>query len=209
MEREEFLLARAGSLGASQFHDIVATTRSGGYAASRANRKAVLVVERLTGKPLPTFQSQAMADGIEREPQAIAAYCFANGVDVQEAGIIPHPTIAGTHASPDSLTGPSGLVEVKCMQPAGHLALLQGGPAAIEPRYLTQMAWQMACADRDWVDFVAFNPDFPPAMQLIVHRMRRDDKVIAELEKAARVFLAEVDDTVAILRARYALEAAA
>lgn len=203
---EEWKLARVGSLGASVFHDIIAKTKTG-FSTSRENRKAVLVLERVTGRPADTYQSPAMLQGTEREPGGRNAYAFLKNVDVEEVGLIRHPTIAHTHVSPDGLVGADGMIEIKCMQPAGHLAVLQTG--SIDARYLTQMAWAMACSGRKWVDFVAYSPDFPEPMQIVVKRIHRDDKLIAELEDAARVFLAEVDASLALLRERYPLAEAA
>jgi hypothetical protein len=202
---EEWKLARCGSLGASQFHDIIARTKTG-YSTSRANRKATMVLEIITGRPTETYQSQAMIDGNIREPWARAAYAFAKNIDVEEVGLIRHPTIARTHVSPDGLVGSNGMIEIKCMQPAGHLDMLLTG--TIDIRYATQMAWAMACSGRSYCDFVAWSPDFPEPMQLVIKRIQRDDAIIAELEKAAREFIAEVDATVDLLRKRYMAEAA-
>lgn len=202
----EWFAARRGSLGSSVFHDIVAKTRTG-FSTSRENRKAVLVLEIVTERSLDTYQSPAMLQGIEREPAGRAGYAFLKNVDVEEVGMIRHPTIIRTHASPDGLIGTDGMIEIKCMQPAGHLDMLLTGN--IDARYMTQMAWAMACSGRAYCDFVAYSPDFPEAMQLIIKRIPRNDEVIAELEKAAREFIAEVEATVTTLRQRYMVEEAA
>lgn len=195
---EEWLAARVGSLGASCLHEVVARTKSG-YSTSRANRLAALLVERLTGQPQETYQNAAMLHGIETEPQARAAYAFEADVDVTEIGLIRHPKIAGTHASPDGLIGSDGLLEIKCPQPAGHLALLLGDP--IPDKYIVQMLWQMACAERVWCDFVSFNPVFPPHLRLLVKRFHRDDERIGQLEKEVTAFLSELDVTMQRLKA--------
>jgi hypothetical protein len=66
----------------------------------------------------------------------------------------------------------------------------------------------MACAERDWCDFVSFDPRMPEAMQLHVRRVERDDELLAEIEAEVTAFLAEIDETVADLTARYMKEAA-
>lgn len=200
----EWLEARCGSLGASQVHDALTKTKSG-WGASRENLLWQLVVERLSGQPTETFQSAAMLHGTLTEPEARCAYSFFQDADVTEVGLVPHPTITHTHASPDGLVGADGLLEIKCMQPKGHGELLKS--EKIPPRYLTQMAWQLACTGRQWCDFVAYQPDFPEAMRLFVRRVERDDKVIAELEAEVAKFLSEVDKTVDFLTRKY-LEAA-
>lgn len=201
----EWLAARAGSLGASQIGDALAKTKSG-WGASRANVKARLVTERITGSPVETFSNAAMQRGTELEPQARAMYGFVTGHDVAEVGIVLHPTIKGTHSSPDGLCGEDGLVELKCCGAARHIELLTGSPP--EDRYIKQCHWQMACTGREWADLAYFHPDFPGEMQLHIQRIERDADLIAELEGEVSKFLAEVDETVAELRARYLAEAA-
>ena len=202
---DEWRQARCGSLGASAIADALARTKTG-YGASRANLQARLVVERLTGIPQETYQNAAMLEGIEREPQARAGYIFETGEDVQQVGLIPHPIIEGTHASPDGLIGDKGVLEIKSPQPAAHLATLLGEP--IPQKYTYQMLWQMCCANRAWADYVSFNPDFPPEMQMHITRIHRDDKAIAEIEREVSIFLQELDDKVQALRQRYMREAA-
>lgn len=203
---DEWHAARCGSLGASVLHEVVARTKSG-YSASRANRMATVIVERLTGATQPTFQSQAMLEGTEREPEARSLYEFMTDADVMLVGLVRHPTVQGTHASPDGLIGADGLIEIKCPQPAQHLATLLG--EKLTDRYIVQMQWQMACTGRAWCDFVSFNPDFPEAMQLFVQRVKRDDKRITELGKEVVSFLGEVEDKLGALKSRYGGEAPA
>lgn len=197
---DEWKLARCGSLGASRMADAVARTKTG-YGASRANLMAELLVERLTGVPTEGYTNAAMQWGTEKEPEARAAYEFKADVDVAEIGIVKHPTIPGTHASPDGLVGDDGMVEIKCPNTATHVETLLGDEIA--GKYVTQMMWQMACTGRKWCDFVSFDPRLPESMALFVKRVHRDDKRIAELETEARAFLAELDGKVAELLRRY------
>jgi len=197
---EAWRAARCGSLGASAVHEAVARTKTG-WGASRANRMATLVIEQLTGVPQDTYQNAAMAAGVEREPEARLAYEFYANLDVAQIGLAKHPTIPGTHASPDGLVGDTGLLEIKCPQPAQHLSTLLG--EAVADKYVIQMQWQMKCCDRAWCDFASYNPDFPEPMRLFVKRVERDDAKIADLETEVARFLAELSDTVQRLRAKY------
>jgi putative phage-type endonuclease len=194
---EAWLCARCGSLGASSIHEAVARTKTG-WGASRENVMARLIIERLTGRPQETYVNAAMKTGVEREPEGRSAYEFYKGVEVVEVGIIRHPTITGSHASPDGLVGNDGLLEIKCPQPAKHLSTLLDGK--IDDKYILQMQWQMQCADRQWCDFVSYNPDFPEEMSLWTTRIKRDDKRISETEKLVIEFLEEVAAKVAKLR---------
>jgi len=196
----EWFAARCGSLGASCVHEVVARTKTG-WSASRANRMAALVLERITGTPQDTYVSREMQEGIEREPEARAAYQFETTTLVKQVGLVPHPKIACTHASPDGLIGEDGLVEIKCPQAAAHLAVLTGED--IPARYFSQMQWQMACTGRTWCDFVSYHPMFPEAMRLMIQRVERNAAQILDLESAVIVFLKEVDAKVAALTERY------
>lgn len=187
---DEWFAARCGSVGASQIYDVMATTRSGAPSASRNNLKAKLVIERLTGMQEDGFKSAAMQWGIDQEPNARSAYEAHTGEFVTEVGLFTHPVIDGTHASPDGLVGDDGLVEIKCPNSATHIDTLK--TSKFDRRYLLQMQWQMACTERQWCDFVSYDPRMPLHLQLFVQRVERDNKLIAEIEVAVTEFLAEV-----------------
>ena len=197
---DEWKAARCGSLGASVLHEAVARTKSG-WGAARANRMASIIIERLTGVPQDVFQSAAMIHGTETEPEARAAYEFRTGVDVEQVGLVLHPTIEGTHASPDGLVGKDGLIEIKCPQPAQHLATLRG--EKIPDKYVKQMQWQMRCCERDWCDFVSYSPAFPEAMRLHVQRVKYDGALVSALETDVAAFLEEVEAKLNELRETY------
>jgi hypothetical protein len=204
-----FRQARAGSVGASDIADLVRRTQTA-WSATRANLMALKVLERLTGVAVETYASQAMRDGIENQPRAIATYAFVCDVEVTQPpppGLVPHPLIDGTHASPDGLVGARGLVEVKCPKLAAHLDTLLSEKVSRD--YRIQIQWQLRCTERDWCDYVSWNPDFPPAMQLFVQRIERDPELISELETAVLLFLAELETKVAELKRRYDWQEAA
>ena len=131
----EWLAARCGSLGASQLHLALAKIKNG-WGASRDNIMADLICERLTGVPTETYQSEDMRVGKERESLGRESYCWLRGIDVELVGIVLHPRIKGTHASPDALVPPDGLLEIKCPKRSTHLATLCGEP--VDRRYLLQ-----------------------------------------------------------------------
>ena len=192
----EWFAARCGSLGASQLADALAKTKSG-WGASRANLRAKLVVERLTGQQEESFTSAAMLWGVEKEEEARIAYSFLTGRNVVEVGLYKHPTIIGTHASPDGLVDDDGCIEIKCPNSSTHIEVLKTNQVA--HKYLLQMQWQMACADRQWCDFVSFDPRMPDHLMLYIQRVQRDDDMLAILEAEVSAFLAEVDADVKAL----------
>ena len=188
---DEWLQARVGSLGASQLGDALARIKTG-FGASRANLVAQLVVERLTGTPSENYINTAMQRGIDREPDARDAYEFARNVDVREVGLVRHPTIENTHASPDGLIGDDGMLEIKVPSSATHIDTLLTG--TIPLKYLLQMHWQMIVCNRRWADYVSFDDRLPAHMQLFIKRVERPfDDDVKKLEQDVRDFLAEVD----------------
>lgn len=197
---------RLGKLTASRMADATAKTKSG-YSASRANLIATLVCERLTGQAQETYNNAAMAWGTAQEPVARQLYELMHDCAVEQIAFVDHPLIAMSGASPDGLIGDAGLIEIKCPGSAKHIDTLLTG--SIDGKYLKQMAWQMACTGREYCDFVSFDPRCPAEMQLFVKRVHRNPVMIAELEKEARAFLAEVDATVAELTAKFSVREAA
>jgi putative phage-type endonuclease len=197
----EWFAARVGKVTASRIADLCAKTKSG-WGASRANYMADLLVERLTGMPAPSYENAAMIWGRECEPKARAAYEFFRDCDVKEIGFVDHPSIPMSGASPDGLVGIDGLVEIKCPNTATHIDTLLSGK--VPEKYVSQMRWQMACTQREWCDFVSFDPRMPAAMQLFVKRVERGD--LAELERCVVEFLAELECKIAALRTGYELK---
>lgn len=186
----EWIAARAGCLTASAIADMLAKTKTG-EAASRANLRARLVAERLTGIPQDGFSNAAMQWGNEQEPFARAAYEIHSGNLVDQTGLVMHPNIPYAGASPDGLIDECGLVEIKCPNTATHIEyLLSGSPPK---KYQPQMTWQMECTGRQWCDFVSFDPRMPEHLQLFVVRFERDEERLDDLRKEAIAFLAEVD----------------
>lgn len=197
---QEWLNARAGKVTASRVADVMAKIKSG-EAAARRDYKAQIVAEILTGQPQENgFINAEMQFGIDTEPLARAAYEAAEGVLVDQVGLVIHPTIDRAAASPDGFVGDDGLTEIKCPKIATHLTYLLDG--VVPSKYQPQMLWQMACCERQWCDFVSFRPDLPERLQLFKVRFPRDDKRILEMTAEVGVFLNEVDELLDKLKER-------
>ena len=187
----EWLAARAGMVTASRIKDVMASKSTAGYADYRAQ----IVAEILTGVPQESgFGSDAMKWGTDKEPLARAEYEMFCAWDVEEVGLVLHPTIERGAASPDGLVSTDGLVEIKCPKTSTHLQILVDKKQP--KRYEYQMLWQMACTGRQWCDFVSYDPRLPEDLQLFVHRFDRDEKRITEIEAAVTQFLSEVNEMI-------------
>ncbi|MEY5099631.1 MAG: hypothetical protein RJA36_2350 [Pseudomonadota bacterium] len=188
----EWFAARAGKVTASRISDVLAKGRAGAPSATRAAYMGELIAETLTGQPANAFQGNADTErGIELEPAARAAYEVRTGTMVMPVGLVIHPRIERSGASPDGLAG-DGLLEVKCPRIHVHLSyLLSGEPPA---SYVPQMAWQAACTERPWVDFVSYCPAMPDDLRLFVVRYEPSMAYLKEIEGAVVEFLAELDE---------------
>jgi len=181
---------KIGRIGASRISDIIAKTKSG-YSTSRANYRAELLCERLTGIAPERYRSNHMEWGIETEAEARAAYAFYSGNNVTEVGFIDHPTIEMCGCSPDGLIGEDGGCEIKSPLTATHIDTLLGAP--LPDKYMVQCQWAMACSGRAWWDWVSFDPLLPENARLFVKRIERDDRRIRELEGEVKTFAFELE----------------
>lgn len=193
---DDWFAARLGKVTASRIADVVAKTKTG-VSASRGNYMAQLIVERMTGKPTESYSNTAMQWGTSTEPLARAAYEITTDLMVDEVGFVEHESLPMCGASPDGLVGDNGLIEIKCPNTATHIETLING--TIDNRYMLQMQWQMACTDREWCDFVSFDPRMPEALQLKIIRVNMNEMLIVELENQVEQFLNEVQEKVEFL----------
>lgn len=193
---EEWFRARAGKVTASRVADVIAKTKSG-YSTSRDNYMAELICQRLTGNLGDSYQNAAMVWGTNTEPFARAAYVSAKGVGVEEVGFVPHPTLEDAGASPDGYVGEEGLLEIKCPLTSTHMNIML--EQEIPTKYHVQMQWQMACTGRLFCDFVSFDPRMPENLQLYIHTVDRDNRMIANLEAEVAKFLSEMENKIAKL----------
>lgn len=203
---DDWFAARLGRVTASKVKDVMAKGRGGAHSATRQNYMMQLLCERLTGKREEGFTSAAMQRGTDLEPVARSAYEVDKAVMTVETGMILHPRIDDFGASPDGLVGDSGMLEIKCPNTAQHIAVLQSG--AHDSTYDWQMLAQMACADRDWVDFVSFDDRLPEELQYACFRFERDEARIRQMETEIKLFLEELSELEHEMRQRMRSKAA-
>lgn len=196
----EWFAARVGRVTGSRMSALFAKGRGNAESSERKNYRAALACERLTGKPASDdYQNFAMRVGTEREPDAIALYQAVTGDLVESVGFIEIPgLLAG--ASPDGLIGDDGVIEVKCPNRTTHIDYMRLQPGAVPSEYFYQVHTEIWATDRQWCDFVSYNPDFPAPANLIIRRIVRDDSVIEQMRAAIDVFSREVDEEATMIR---------
>lgn len=190
----EWFEARWGVATASRFADIIAKTRSG-YAASRKNYLAELLIERLTPPPTEDngWKNAAMEFGIANEPVARLAYELETGNTVKEAFFEKHPVLKAG-ASPDGYVNDDGLLEIKVPNLATHLETLKN--REVPKNYYTQVQGQLWITGKKWCDFVSYTPYLENDAQLFIKRVPRDTSFIKELQVEVKQFLKELEKEV-------------
>ncbi|CAB4171393.1 phage_rel_nuc, putative phage-type endonuclease [uncultured Caudovirales phage] len=204
----EWLMERVGYCTASRFRDVMDILKNGKFGAKHQAYVYSVARERVRGKPVNNFVNFAMERGTELEPQARMAYESFSGNLVTQVGFIHHPSIKYVGGSPDGLVDDDGIIEIKCPMDsnAKHYDTWLKG---MDDEHTPQVQGLLWVLNRQYCDFISYDPDEPPHLQLCIVRVNRDDDYIAELEKQVISFLAEVDALLVKLAAASSPPAAA
>ena len=195
---DDWFAARLGNITASRIADVVARIKSG-WGASRQKYKDDLMSERLTMMPTVMFTNAAMQWGIDTEDDAASYYELMTDYEVKTVGYVKHPIIERAGASPDRLVNDSGLVEIKCSNTSTHIETIR--TKTIPKKYRLQMQWQMACTEREWCDFVSFDPRIVDEdLNYFCVRVERDQEIIDYLTTEVLVFNEEIELEIARLK---------
>jgi len=158
-----------------------------------------IALEIATGRKAEfSFSNEHTERGHEQEPVARMLYEQENFVAVSNGGFFDWGSYGD---SPDGLIGTDGAVEFKSVIAPTHYATLTRG--TFDPAYRWQLVGHLDCAARDWVDFVSYCSDFPEGLQLITHRLHREEceEEIKRLNERRTEFLELVQTTLKRLKA--------
>lgn len=191
---EDWHADRCGKVTASRVKDISAKPKTG--KAYNALTLTILT-ERLTGVQEETPTTGPMQWGIDQEVHAITAYENETGNFVVGTGLVNHPAIKMSGASPDGLVDQDGQLEVKCPNSQTHLNTVL--TKEVPGEYIPQITWQLACTRRKWCDFVSYDPRLPEYLQLVIIRIFAKDLDIAGIEQSVIKFNQKIDQIVAEL----------
>lgn len=175
---------RPAHLSPSQFHRVMASGRGKEMFGKTAQSYAEELVQRMMGVEVDQYVSQAMQDGIDREPFAVGLYekakmVFVDGRDPRVRKI--HDTHDFISGETDGLVGETGCIEIKSPNEANHFKNLLDGKQINQYKY--QIQGYMWLYNREWCDFVSYNPHYPERYQLSINRVVRDDKIISDLNE--------------------------
>jgi len=189
----EWLELRLSVITASKYKDVLAK----GKGLSRAAYMRLLAAEAITGARVESFKNDAMAWGTEHEPQAKSMYELMQCVDVEEVAFIKHDTL-NTGVSPDGLVELDGLVEIKCPNTATQIETFLSGK--MPTAHKAQVQGQMWVSEREWCDFVSFDPRINGVSSYFCTRILRDDEYIKNLELEVISFDSELQEMIDKLR---------
>lgn len=194
---DTWFTARLGIPTASRFADLMAK----GEGKMRGRYLHELAAETLRGSPEPDSYSNAhMERGKAQEDEARQLYAFMTDREPHQVGFLRNGR-AG--ASPDSLIGDAGGLEIKTA--LGHIQIERLKAGKLPPEHRAQVQGNLWVSERQWWSFMSYSPGLPP----LIVRVERDDAYIAELAKAVVAFNDELDMLVASLRSRDAFRRAA
>ena len=191
---EEWHNLRLGKVTGSNFHRVM----TGGKTAE--TYKHELVCQRLTGVRPPDIRAAAIDWGHEQEAQGRLSYslkCLEASDDldhsiVEEDGFVVSALHSGVGCSVDGLVGTDGLIEIKCPYTSkNHYRTIVSGNVPKE--YKWQVFGNMWCTERQWCDFVSFDPRFPSHLRCVIVRVERDDEVMDEMAKKIMAFADDVE----------------
>lgn len=188
----EWLAARRGIPTASQFATIMASGRGGGESKTRRTYMLKLAGEVITGDPMDSFSNVHTERGHEMEPEARNFYAFKHDVEPELVGFIRNENGKGAYgASPDSLVGANGLLEIKTKLPHLLLDVLLRGDFPADHK--AQCQGQLWVAEREWIDLTCYWPKMPTH----IVRAYRDEEYIKQIAAAVDQFNDELAEIVA------------
>lgn len=124
-----------------------------------------------------SYSSKAMEDGIRREAAADMVYEYTTGKTTETVGFVIRDENIGV--SPDRLVGKYGMTEIKC--PTDKVFFRYLVDRQINSGYEWQMQMQMMICNRDWCDYVVYNPNYK--LDIIIQRVNADPEKFAQLEQ--------------------------
>lgn len=200
--------ARLGRLTGSCAKAMLAAVKTKGEeAAARRDLRTQLVLERITGQSQDdVYINTVMQRGIDKEPEAFAAYEAITGHVVRRTGFLSHTDLMAGCSLDGDVNDLEGIVELKCPKSATHLGYLKTG--TLPKEHEAQIWHNLWLTGAQWCDFLSFDDRFPPALQTFYVRIHREPIILGAYEKSVLAFLAEVDSELTAVLALQAKVAA-
>ena len=182
---QEWHELRLGKITASRMADVLSNGKGKAPSKTAETYMMELLAEKLTGETKPFFENDAMRWGTETEPQARAMYELKSGYDVKEVAFIEYNEFIGV--SPDGLIADKGMLEIKC--PTTITQVKRALTDDYSKDYYTQIQCQLWVAEREWCDFVSFDPRLDVDAGYLLQRVSRDDEFIKNMKTKSYDFI--------------------
>jgi len=176
---------RLGKITASRVKDVLSKGRGTTPSKLSETYMIELLAERLTGEAKPFFENDAMRWGTETEPQARAMYELRSGNSVEEVAFIIKDDFVGV--SPDGLIGDNGMIEIKCPTTITQIKRALSDDYSLD--YYAQIQMQLWVAERDWCDFLSFDPRLDVDAGYLLQRVKCDDEFIKNMNEKVYAFI--------------------
>lgn len=171
----EWCSVRAGKFTASNIDILL------GNGATRDNIILTKAAEVITGRVSESnLNTKDIQRGRDLENDAKVAYSNQYGIDIEDVGFCELDPFIGV--SPDCFADDDGLAEVKCPNNANFIKIVTGGYKEISSLYMYQMQMQMWVCDKQWCDYVIYNPNFEKSIYKI--RVYPDEKYVKNIKEA-------------------------
>lgn len=182
---DEWLKLRLGMITASRMGDLMSNGRGSAPSKTAESYMIELIAERLTGESKPFFENYAMKWGTETEPQARAMFELMEGVDVEEVAFIKRDEFIGV--SPDGLIDDDGMFEIKCPNTSTQIKRFFDNDYSSD--YSAQIQAQLWVAERDYCQFLSFDPRINTEASYLLTKVYRDDDYIKKMETKTAQFI--------------------
>lgn len=183
---------RMGRFTGSRFADVLAKSkRDGKPLKARDDLIWTIATERIQGYQEQGVSSYSLQWGVDNENFAREAYELKTGEFVDEIAFIQHSELDCVGVSPDGLIGTEGGIEIKCPKsPQIHLQRFLYG---VPEEYIPQLQGFLWVTNRQWIDFVSYDPNTKESLKLLIIRVNRDESFIANLQKEVLIAEEEVN----------------
>jgi hypothetical protein len=183
----EWFQCRLGIPTASKF----ATVMAKGEGKTRSEYMRRLAGEIYTGEPAESFQNVHMERGKIMEDEARDTYAFIENVEIKRVGFIRN---GNKGASPDSLLGDNGGLEIKTALP--HIQIDRLERDRLPPEHKAQVQGNLWISEREFWDFVSYWPKLP----MLTVRVYRDEEYIKTMSDEIDRFNDELAELVERIR---------
>ena len=122
------------------------------------------------------YDNYDMKRGRELEDSASFLYQMKIDLSTEKIGFVEYSKYVGV--SPDLFVCLTGMAEIKCPADKVYFKYMMDGK--IDSKYLNQMQMQMLCCEKDWCDYVGYNPNYE--RNIIIKRVLPDYDYWKKLE---------------------------